>query len=146
MEASIPFRAQYGEMEGSAWVNARVTGVVGFEAGALVIQRRERRQRFSTSPLAAATGRALVQDEGATITTAIPLEDIVSIELRGGYILPPRLRVTVKRLELLDPFRWARGARLTLRLGYPDRAAGREFALTVDSLLLDCQLARLADG
>ena len=142
MELTVPFHGAYSRMEASAWVNARVSGIVGLEPGALVVQARELRQRFPLSPLAALGGTP-APDDDATTTATLPLEDVAAVEFLGRWLRAPRLLITVKRMELLDRFPWADGARLKLAVRRRDRATAAELALTAATALIDRDLARL---
>lgn len=137
MEPSVPFHGDYSRMEGSAWVNARISGIARLEPPALVLQVREQRQRIALSVT------STVSADDATTTTVLPLDDVVSLEFRAGLLLAPHLVLTVRRLELLDAFPWADGARLKLSVRLGDRAAARELALVAASELIDRDLARL---
>ncbi len=140
MDPSVPFKGAYSRMDGATWVNARVSGMVSFEPPALVLQVREQRQRFV---IAAAGGTSGILGDDVTTTTRLPLDDLVTVEYRRPALIGARLVITARRMELLDPFRWADGARLKLTVSWRDRAAAAELALAVSNALLDLDLARL---
>ena len=142
MELSVPFHGAYNRMEGTTWVSARVSGILRFEPTSLVLQVREQRQRISLSETEGRSAAA-GDDDDSTTTTVIPLEDVAAVEFRPGYMMAPRIRITVKRLERLDAFRWADGVLLKLSVRLRDRAAARELALVASTALVDRDLARL---
>ncbi len=144
MDASVPFHAKYNRLVPGGWISARVTGIVRSEAGALVLEARERQDRVAFTENPGEGGWS--QNEGGTTRVTIPLPELTAVRLRSGVLLPPRLVIDVGRLELLDPFPWADGTRLVLTLRRGDRQAARELALAVKMALVDLELTRLDAG
>ena len=144
MDASVPFHASYNRLVPGGWISARVTGLVRWQPDGLVLELRERQDRVAFTDDPGEGGWS--PGEGATTSTTIPLQGLTGVTLRGGRLRPPRLLIDVARLELLDPFPWAEGTRLTLALRRADRAAARELALAAEMALVDVELAHLEQG